>query len=198
VNNKPVEIAQPIKNPILGLPGVTAFGCRYTLQKCFLASASAFTLNTGMPFHRSRVQRWFENTEPLWWSVIVKKDADHQKRTLRSWTNRRLRIAFTESLKKKGFAQDGSPLGGGEGQGKGPIYGTLQIKPKPEVKKASMEDLISQTDELVKKLVERQPWATKKTGGGSLSRKNPKPGKPPNPHNKGKFTNRPLKPRNGF
>jgi hypothetical protein len=53
------------------------------------------------------LKRWQARQEPFWWSVITRKDIENH-RTVRNWVARRLRHAFVELLRKKGYAADGS------------------------------------------------------------------------------------------
>lgn len=98
-------------------------------------------------------RRWDERTEPFWWSAITLKNV-RSARTIRTHMNRKIRHAFTESLKKKGYRPDGSRLPGEED--KPPLTGSAHIAPTEEVLRTKMKDLILQTDIAVESILQSQ------------------------------------------
>lgn len=96
-------------------------------------------------------KRWNERTESLWWTVTSYKSfAD--KKVVRTYASRKLRLAFTESLRKKGIAPDGSRLPG-PGQAQAPIFGTASLHPKIDILTTRMKDLVRETDNAVKRIL---------------------------------------------
>lgn len=53
----------------------------------------------------------------LWWSLLKVPAAQCSKSVVRNWATRRVREAFTEALRAKGFGQDGLGLGGNRARG---------------------------------------------------------------------------------
>ncbi|EPE26666.1 hypothetical protein GLAREA_02579 [Glarea lozoyensis ATCC 20868] len=101
--------------------------------------------------------RWYKRTDSLWWSVICKKDAALMRRTVRSYTARRVRNAVTESLKKQGYNPDGSRL---VEDGVPNLFGTLQVMPRSKALTAKYVEILKETD-LVVKLIS-SPGSAKK------------------------------------
>lgn len=82
------------------------------------------------------------------------------KRTVRSWVGRRLRVAFIESLRKKGYASDGSSLPGTAD--KAPIIGTAMLGAVPAILKIKNDSLIEQTDSAVQMMIRQQQFLQQK------------------------------------
>jgi hypothetical protein len=153
------QVAQGAKRKILDykaiftlpLRGVNAFSARYTKQYAYVASTARSIDFPSATLQRKFENRWQTRPDPLWWSVITRKSfAD--KRVLRSWAARRVRQAFVESLRKEGYAQDGSRIGR---QGV-PLIGTAQLFPVGTIMKTNFKDLVSQTDLLVQAIIKGQ------------------------------------------
>jgi len=109
------------------------------------------------PFKKYFVQAWAQRQEPLWSCFVTTKFKGQEgkiKRTLRSWVVRRIRIAFTESMKRHGFTKDGEPLE--ENGTLAPIFGTVQFMAEEHVVKMKKADLGDQMDYCVKKIISKQ------------------------------------------
>lgn len=135
----------------LRLPvAVKAFAVKYTKShSAFVATASQQLYFTEGPLTPKFTKRWAECQDPLRWSTTAKKGFG--KRCVRSWAARRLKIAFTESLKKKGYTRNGSPIEGKERS----LMGTAQLLFETEILKTKYTDLLSQTDLTVEEMVRR-------------------------------------------
>ena len=72
-------------------------------------------------------------------------------------------MAFTESLKKKGFAPDGNTLAGVEA---GPLTGTAQLTPNEVILKTRLSDLVVQTDAALEAVLKIREKGLKKEAGG--------------------------------
>jgi hypothetical protein len=127
---------------------------RFNKDYTYTISAAQSLEHDDTPLHNLYTRKWQERTDPLWWSVIAKWNLETNKRVIRSWACRKLRIAFVESLKKRGFASDGSRI---DGTGEEPsLIGTAQLTPELCILKTKHEYLVQQTDEAVKLIIERQ------------------------------------------
>jgi hypothetical protein len=135
----------------LGLSQVSAFACKYSKEHCYVAPVHPAVEYPTHALHLMYVKRWQARTEPFWWNVIARKDIENRK-TVRSWAARRLRHAFTESLKKMGYGPDGNRLDG-EGQ---PLTGTAQLLPHQTIMKRKFVDLVWQTDMAVEAIIRRR------------------------------------------
>ncbi|KAI1003233.1 hypothetical protein K3495_g4973 [Podosphaera aphanis] len=103
------------------------------------------------------------------------------KRVVRSWATRRLRIAFTESLKNHGFLADGSRIANKE---KHPLMGTVQMFANQSAFiTMSKSELMRHMDFHVKLVLERQDQVARKPAkfGGQKSWNNTEVSRPENP-----------------
>lgn len=90
---------------------------------------------------------------------------------MRSYSARRVRQALLESLRKAGYASDGSRLPGTEGRAS--LYGTLVLGALPSILKTKRDVLLQQTDSVVAYMLRMQFGdrrvkfsGNKNTGGG--------------------------------
>lgn len=145
---------------LLNLPTVNAFAARYTTDYCYVAPtppAIEYPTHALFPMF---AKRWQTRQEPFWWNVIARKDIEN-KRTVRSWVARRLRHAFVESLKKKGYKPDGHRI---DGNGV-PLIGTAQLFPHHSILRKKFVDLVYQTDLTVEAiLIRRNTYKPPRTG----------------------------------
>ncbi|KAH7418011.1 hypothetical protein BKA64DRAFT_653336 [Cadophora sp. MPI-SDFR-AT-0126] len=142
----------------------SAFSIRYRDARVYSISAMRWleTLPSNFPLRKVFEQRWEERTDPFWWSAIAYKHLE-SKRVVRSYAARKLRMAFTESLKRKGFAPDGNTLAGGEA---GPLTGTAQLTPNEHILKTELSDLIAQTDAALEAVLKIRDKGLRKKAGG--------------------------------
>jgi hypothetical protein len=135
----------------LGHPHMNAFACKYSKKYCYVASVHPAVEYPTHALHLMYAKRWQARTEPFWWNVIARKDIEN-RRTVRSWVARRLRQAFTESLRKMGYGPDGNRIDG-EGE---PLIGTAQLLPHQTIMKRKFMDLVWQTDIAVEAIIKRR------------------------------------------
>lgn len=92
--------------------------------------------------------------EPLWISAVAFKTGGHNSRCIRSWLTRRLRLSFAESLRKNGYAHDGTPLV----DNKEPkmLFGTVQLISEPEMLNMAPDIVQHQTDKAVEEIIRLQ------------------------------------------
>ncbi|KAL2069148.1 hypothetical protein VTL71DRAFT_15486 [Oculimacula yallundae] len=128
-----------------------AFSIKYRDDRVYNICATRWieTTDTNYPLKAYFAQRWENRKEPFWWSAIAFKTLE-SKRVVRSYVARKLRIAFTESLKKKGYKPDGTTL---DGQGGMPLTGTAQLTPLEAILKTKQGDLVLQTDAALQTLL---------------------------------------------
>ncbi|KAL1952556.1 hypothetical protein VTO42DRAFT_4814 [Malbranchea cinnamomea] len=101
----------------------------------------------------------------LWWSVGHGNLTNH-KRVIRSWCARRLRHAFRQALKQRGFDKDGKLLmfdvEGNVTEKKKGLVGTLDIRMNVELLTAKYADIVQQAGLLVDHLRYQQLRPAKK------------------------------------
>ncbi|KAE9380187.1 hypothetical protein N431DRAFT_394749 [Stipitochalara longipes BDJ] len=144
-----------------------AFSAKYTKEYCYVATTPPAIEYPTHALSPMFFQRWQTRPEPFWWSVIARKDIENH-RTVRSWVTRRLRHAFIESLRKKGYAPDGNRI---DGNGK-PLIGTAQLVPHESIKTKKFSDLVYQADLTVEAILKqrfrgqpsRMAWGQKAEG----------------------------------
>lgn len=73
-------------------------------------------------------------------------------------------MAFTESLKKKGFDTDGNVL---DGSGGSPLTGTAQLTPLEDILKTRQSDLVIQTDAALEAMLIYKNRIPRERSGGS-------------------------------
>lgn len=105
-------------------------------------------------------KRWLAKQDPLWVSFVAIKSKGEQSRCVRSWLARRLKNSFFESLRRKGYARDGTPLDGG--QEKEALYGTAQLLTERAMVQVGAKALQDQTDEAVDIIIQLQKRNTRR------------------------------------
>ncbi|KAK2761632.1 hypothetical protein FQN54_001460 [Arachnomyces sp. PD_36] len=124
-----------------------------------------------------KIAHMYQTRDPntLWWSVSS-IDMLSEKKVVRSWCCRRVREAFREALERKGFDREGRRVVPDADEGTiiavKDQKGTLILNPRPEMKKASYEEIQELADKALDLLVNTtfkvpanraKPW-TKKHG----------------------------------
>lgn len=105
------------------------------------------------------MKRWNAKKEPLWISVVAAKHCmENNSRCVRSWLTRRLKVSFSESLRKNGYAPDGTSLG--DGHGDTVLYGTAQLFADRQMLNTSPEELDKQTSKVVDEIIRLQSVET--------------------------------------
>ncbi|PMD54706.1 uncharacterized protein K444DRAFT_111422 [Hyaloscypha bicolor E] len=135
----------------LTIPAVNAFAAKYTKEYCYVATTPPQIEYPTDALFPMFVKRWQERQEPFWWAVIARKDIENH-RSVRSWVARRLRHAFMESLRKKGYKPDGNRI---DGYGE-PLIGTAQLLPHESIIRKEYTDLVYQTDLTVEAILKRR------------------------------------------
>jgi len=135
--------------------GEIALSFKYRNVHCYTLNAIQWTQtsnnHTGVLAAR-HLQRWAERTDYLWWSALAHTNVG--KRTVRSHATRRLRLAFVESLRKAGYASDGSPLP--DEENRAPLVGTAMLGATAAMLKTKNDALLEQTDLLVEHMIKQQ------------------------------------------
>ncbi|RDW80054.1 hypothetical protein BP6252_04692 [Coleophoma cylindrospora] len=145
------------------IPGLTA---KFAPDHHYVHSTSMIVQLKHHHIHERTKQAWQARTDPLWWSCIMVPSEDAKKRVIRSHLTRKLRQAFVESLKKEGYAKDGTRLP--DSTQEMDLVGTLQMSAEISLMKMGREEAQKSTDELVKAMLEirskaRQPEGRKNT-----------------------------------
>lgn len=132
----------------VSLPTVNTFATRYSKEYCYVATTQPAIEYPTHALYPKVMKRWETRQEPFWWNVITRKDIENH-RTVRSWLSRRLRCAFTESLRKKGYAPNGNRI---DGTG-APLTGTAQLFPHKSLLVRPYMDVVYQTDLAVNAII---------------------------------------------
>lgn len=159
----------------VSLPAAYTFALRYSKEYCYVAPAQAAIDYPTHALYPKLIKRWDSRREPFWWNCIARKDIDSH-RTVRSWLSRRLRCAFTESLRKRGYDADGNRI---DGIGL-PLVGTAQLFPHKTLLVARYADVVFQTDLAVTSIIQlRNTYKppNKQRGGQVQQEKRPLHGK---------------------
>jgi hypothetical protein len=141
-------IKTPLKGPI---------GATYTLENA-IQPIAARCLNAGRSHPlEPRIKYLYETRERgiLWWSV-AHSEVYHLKRVVRSWCARRLRNAFREALRDRGFDEDGRLLvldsSGNIIDRKKRLKGTLELRMRNPLVDAKYVDVVEQAGRIVDEL----------------------------------------------
>lgn len=155
-----------LKNFHLKCVGAPAIIVRYSNAHCYTLSAKKWTETVAVnesTLAQKHLKRWAERTDSLWWSSLTLPIVG--KRTVRSHSARKVRLALVESLRRVGYASDGSRLPGTEERM--PLYGTLQLGALPAILKTKTDRLIQQTDLVVAHMLRMQLGGRTTNFGGS-------------------------------
>jgi len=153
------NIAQFTTLPPVRLRNVTAIIAKYKNKKAYTQTAYGLAM-TGHPLKDIAHKRWATRTDTFWWSSVANKITEN-KRVVRSWAARRMKIAFIEALTKEGFSADGSPIKGSGQQS--PLYGTMQLIASTSILKANHEQLRTEADMILQHIIGEQttgPWGS--------------------------------------
>ena len=150
----------------LPLRTVDAFAAKYTKEYCYVATTPPAIEYPTHALSPMFFQRWQTRQEPFWWSVVTRKDIE-KHRTVRSWVARRLRHAFIEALRKKGYGPDGNRI---DGNGE-PLIGTAQLLPQASIKTKKFSDLEHQADLTVDAILIERFRKTPSRAAAAWSRK---------------------------
>lgn len=92
--------------------------------------------------------------EPLWWHVLSTKAIG--VRVIRAWHVNRLRVAFKDALKRKGFDQVGRKISGpGATNSESDLWGTIHFMILEDIKTTSWTVLNTQADKVVEFLEQK-------------------------------------------
>lgn len=151
-NGIPIRGFRTLKHYTIPYKGELALSLKYSNSHAFTLNALKWMDNTQ---HQTNIlaaehlQKWAERKDSLWWSCLSHMDVG--KRTVRSHHARRVRQCFVESLRKQGYASDGSRLPGSEE--KPPLFGTVMLGANLPILKTKSDVLAKQTDRVVERLI---------------------------------------------
>ncbi|KAF2190484.1 hypothetical protein K469DRAFT_721347 [Zopfia rhizophila CBS 207.26] len=142
------------------------FNCSYSSQ-CKTFISHQVLVDRQHPLHSAHQRRQAERERlGLWWHVTVGANSSKTK-VVRSWLRRRLRNAFIEELKKRGFDQDGRVTNKREERGRrgmleelpklgetGSLKGSLRLHANNALVSAKYEDVRQETAKVVDALVQ--------------------------------------------
>lgn len=149
-----------------------AFSFRFGNFLAYTYTASAFLDKPTHALYALAKRRWDSRPETFWFSVIAKKHTgENNRRCVRSWLTRRLKMAFVGSLHKKGYAPDGTRLDGN--QDHKALFGTAQMIAEQPMIQMSQKIVEQQTDQAVLEIIKLQDagrgrWKTGKGSAGQL------------------------------
>jgi hypothetical protein len=157
-----------------------SIGAIYTIENA-IQPIAARCLNAGRPHPlEPRIKYLYETRERgiLWWSV-THSEVYHLKRVVRSWCARRLRNAFRDALRDRGFDEDGRLLvldsNGNIIDKKNRLKGTLELRMRNRLVEAKYVDVVEQAGRIVDEL-RYQHLRPKQTTGKSQYYKKAKNG----------------------
>lgn len=168
------RIQSSTKLPRRGTTGQpAAFTWKFGTFHAYSYSGGNYIENPLHPWHELSKRRWSARQEPLWLSIVATKHyGEGNSRCVRSWLSRRLRISFLHSLQKNGYAPDGTPLQGS--QGNDALYGTVQLFPERPMLQMDQKKLKEQTDKAVDEIIRlhngRESSGSKSAGSGERSK----------------------------
>jgi hypothetical protein len=151
---QPIQSARSLRQ--INIPGVNTLMVKW-------APHHAMALNSRIlgtpyhPLHEQTKRRWDSRTDPLWWNCLISTKVGGNKKVVRGWLNSRAKVAFTNSLKSKGYAKNGARLAkDSEEDVKGDLVGSAQFLVLPQLLHTSWKDLCKQTDLIVAAIEEKQ------------------------------------------
>lgn len=148
---QPLKIQDHEAIPTLKGAFSNAFSCRFRKIHAYSVTSINWREMADVQGETKFSKRWNERTDSLWWTVTSYKSfAD--KRVVRTYASRKLRLAFIESLRKKGIAPDGSRLPECD-QKLAPVFGTASLHPKIDILTTRMTDLVRDTDNVVRQIL---------------------------------------------
>ncbi|CAG8950242.1 hypothetical protein HYFRA_00008480 [Hymenoscyphus fraxineus] len=148
---KPSILLKPLQS--VGAKKIVAMSAFYSPYYVFALSSNRYTSEADTLAKEWAERQFNTRSEPFWWTCITKKEALTSKRTLRSWIARRTRMAFVESLRKRGYGSDGTRLDPTDG-GKA-LYGTAQFLVREPCLLMKTEDLRKETDLALETIFQR-------------------------------------------
>jgi len=149
--------------PFIKLPTKTpAFAVKFAVSHFFTFTTSMALQEPLNPLQKYNLKRWETRQEPLWTSFVCVKDAA-KKVVVKTVLQRRVKGAFRESMRKYGYAQDGTRLkamgnGNNMENRKRDLVGTAQFMVERHCLKTKHEDLQKQMDDVVQVMIDRQKF----------------------------------------
>jgi hypothetical protein len=147
-----------LNTPYLKVPNQTlSFAVKFSPFYLFTYTTT-LCLQEQSPLYNFHLKRWETRQEPLWVSFISNNDVG-KKRVVKTVTEKRLRGAFINSVKKFGYAKDGTKLEKALGRFDGNnqnLVGTAQFISQPQLLKTKHEHLQKQMDAVVEQIISRQ------------------------------------------
>lgn len=163
-----------LNTPYLKVPSQTlSFAVKFSPLYLFTYTTTG-CLQEQSPLYNFHLKRWETRQEPLWVSFISNNDVG-KKRVVKTMTEKRLRGAFINSVKKYGYAKDGTNLerkasGGFDGNNQD-LVGTAQFISQPQLLKTKYEHLQKQMDSVVEQIIFHQKSVGGVNGPKGLGRK---------------------------
>ncbi|TAQ88936.1 hypothetical protein B7494_g2737 [Chlorociboria aeruginascens] len=148
--------------------GSSIVHARYTPGHAYLSDRIA-QLGTESVFHKTQLV-YESRTEPLWWACSCSKNNGGNKKVVRSWIMRRLRVAFVESLKRIGYDKDGYPLEEAISEEvQEPLFATINMYAQESLAATKFTELQGEMDLLVKTIIRiHRKKLTNDAKGGQL------------------------------
>lgn len=107
------------------------------------------------PVHEMLTRRWNTRTDPFWWHCLISASVGGPKATVRGWLRRRAAAAIIESLRKNGYAKDGSRFPSEVGASGGDLVGTATFFVGKKLCRTSWKDLQEKSDLLITKIIKK-------------------------------------------
>ncbi|CAG8976466.1 hypothetical protein HYALB_00008056 [Hymenoscyphus albidus] len=163
---KPSRLLSPLQS--VGANKTIAMSTFYSPHYVFALSSNRYTSEADTLAKEWAERRYNTRSELFWWTCITKKETLTSKKTLRSWIARRTRMAFVESLRKRGYDSDGTRLDPTDG-GKA-LYGTAQLLVREPCIFMKTEDVRKETDLALEIIFQRMKKLEGKQKDGQVAK----------------------------
>jgi len=168
----PQEVNSPQRMTQLSINGVDSVKVSWAPIHCASLNSQDNITKQDDPRHTITLRRYTTRADPLWWNCLATKDIS--PRVVRSWAVNRVRAAFKNALKRKGYDHNGYRLTGvGEGrEHKKDLVGSVQLMTLEKLIKTSWPQLEEQADRIVAEVeLHRADFDTPRAGAWKGLRK---------------------------
>lgn len=134
------------------IPGIDLLEVFWSPQHIVPINSRLQLITPGHPRYEIMNRKWESRTDPLWWNCLTAKQIS-AKRVVRSWLNKRARVAFLNALKRKGYDTNGYRIDGNGDEDPIPnLVGSLHLTTRAELLRAKWPDVENQADKIVVEL----------------------------------------------
>lgn len=136
----------------LAVPGISCFRAWYSLDPKPAFASRLILDNPSHVLHLATRRRLaLRDMETLWWNVT--SNTLSEKKVVRSWCSRRLRVAFAEALEVKGFDREGRAWARQNGSTVACLRGSLELLGTEDIVTAKFTEVQEQAGSIVDAIV---------------------------------------------